>query len=222
MSNPYQSDNPQGHQVPYNEHQNEPTIQQYQGYSTATPSPVPQGKGMAIASMVLGIVAVLFSFIPVVNLLSFLLGIAAVVFGIIALKKNSASKGMSITGIITGAVSLFIAMLVLILFGMAMSAASTDLQKLASERTVQMNASISDGAQGIVTYDIDGSLNEEAFTGEWERMATNSGFNFEGVHVYAQDNADADVSCTLSINGTEVSTLTGKGSVSCYNDSLDQ
>ncbi|MGB4957668.1 MAG: DUF4190 domain-containing protein [Candidatus Saccharimonas sp.] len=70
---------------------------------TSTPqSPASQvsattGKGLAIASLVLGILAILTSIV-----FGGILGIVAIILGAIALKKRIA-KGMSIAGIVTGA-----------------------------------------------------------------------------------------------------------------------
>ncbi|AWB88253.1 DUF4190 domain-containing protein [Homoserinimonas hongtaonis] len=73
-------------------------------YSAApAPAPAPSSaKGLAIAALVTGLV----SLVTVVFFwLSIACGIAAVVLGIIALVKRQ-SKGMSITGIVTGAVGI--------------------------------------------------------------------------------------------------------------------
>ena len=56
------------------------------------------GKGLAIASMVVGIVAFLTGWTPFWGLA---VGITAVVLGIIGLKKGG-EKGLAITGIVTG------------------------------------------------------------------------------------------------------------------------
>jgi hypothetical protein len=64
-----------------------------------TVGPRPAG-GLAIASLVTGIAAVVFGWVV---FFGFLVGATAIVLGIIALKKHQ-NKGMSIAGIITGAV----------------------------------------------------------------------------------------------------------------------
>lgn len=56
--------------------------------------------GIAIASLVVGIVAFVFGWVP---FLGFAVGATAIVLGIIALKKQAANKGLPIAGIITGA-----------------------------------------------------------------------------------------------------------------------
>ena len=68
----------------------------------APPSGVPvPGKGLAITSLVLGILATLSG----IFFIGGLFGIAAIVLGIIALQKK-VGKGMSIAGIITGALGI--------------------------------------------------------------------------------------------------------------------
>lgn len=61
----------------------------------------PRKAGLGIAALVLGIVGVLAWIIPIIGLP---VGIVALVFGILGLKKSS--KGMSIAGIVLGAVCL--------------------------------------------------------------------------------------------------------------------
>ncbi len=64
-----------------------------------------KGKGFGIAALILGICAFVFAWIPVLN---WILAILAIVFGIVALVKK-AKKGMAITGLVLGAVAIFLA-----------------------------------------------------------------------------------------------------------------
>lgn len=61
-----------------------------------------QTNGMAISSLVLGILGVVLNLIP---LLPYLLGILAIVFGVSG-KKIQSGKGMAIAGIILGVITL--------------------------------------------------------------------------------------------------------------------
>lgn len=74
-----------------------------------------KNNSFAIVALTLGIVSFILAFIPFVNVLSFFGGVVTIIFGIIALSKYQ-SKGMSITGLVLGVVSLiimaFISMLV--------------------------------------------------------------------------------------------------------------
>lgn len=73
------------------------------------------GQGFAIASLIIGIFALLLSMIPCVNFSAILIGSAAVIFGIVALSRavdTNQSKSMSIAGISLGGMSIFIAILI--------------------------------------------------------------------------------------------------------------
>lgn len=101
-------------------------------YNNAYQQPVPSqpGKGMGIASMVLGIIALIVSAVaccmPFGYLLASLLGILSIVFGIIAIAKKS-GRGMGIAGIICSVVGLLLAIVMLvfsILLGVGVAASS--------------------------------------------------------------------------------------------------
>ena len=64
--------------------------------------------GFGTASLVLGIIGIVFSFIPLINYLAFILGFLALIFGIVCLVKK-ASKGQAIAGLILAIISLFMA-----------------------------------------------------------------------------------------------------------------
>ena len=77
-----------------------------------TNSPQPQqGKGLAIASMVLGIVSIVLC--CCFYYLAFPCGILALIFGIIVIKNKRLGKGMAIAGIITSSVALVFAVLLI-------------------------------------------------------------------------------------------------------------
>jgi ElaB/YqjD/DUF883 family membrane-anchored ribosome-binding protein len=75
------------------------------------------GQGFAIASLVIGIFAILFSIIPCVGTSAILIGIVAIVFGTVALTKaqtHDTPKGLSIVGISLGGLAILIATLGLV------------------------------------------------------------------------------------------------------------
>lgn len=61
-----------------------------------------QANGMAVSSLVLGIIAVVLNLIPI---LPYLLGILAIVFGTMG-KKVESGKGMAIAGTVLGGIAL--------------------------------------------------------------------------------------------------------------------
>jgi len=68
-----------------------------------------QSSGLAIASMILGIVSI-------VSFMGFFLGVPAIILGIIALRKKAGEKSMSIVGIVTGAFSTLMSILIIGIF----------------------------------------------------------------------------------------------------------
>lgn len=82
-------------------------------YSEEVP---PAGKGMAIGSMVCGILSIVlccFTYISVI------LSIVAIVLGIISKKKTTEGSGMALAGIITGGVGLLITVVFIIIGAIA-------------------------------------------------------------------------------------------------------
>ena len=72
--------------------------------------PIPQSKsGMAIAGFVLGIIALLTSFLPIINNFSFFLAILGMIFGIVGMvgimKGKKSGKGLAIAAIVICVVS---------------------------------------------------------------------------------------------------------------------
>lgn len=66
------------------------------------------GKGFAITSLVMGILAIINSFIPFLNFISYIFAILAVIFGIVGIVKK-AGKGLAIAGLVLGILSLILA-----------------------------------------------------------------------------------------------------------------
>ena len=74
-------------------------------YNQTSYAAQPQSNGLAVASLVLGILSILFVWIPVVGLVSWILAPIGLVLGLIALGKPS-GKGMAIAGSICSAIGL--------------------------------------------------------------------------------------------------------------------
>lgn len=77
-----------------------------------TPPPTPPKSGLAVAALVLGIVAAVFAIIPGPSFAAFVPAILATVLGIVALTRKTPRRGFALTGIILGAVSLLVAIIV--------------------------------------------------------------------------------------------------------------
>lgn len=78
--------------------------------------------GLALVSMILGIMSI-------VTFTGLLLGIPAIVLGVMALKRKVGEKGMSIAGIITGAISTLASLVALGFFIMLMMFVAADYEE---------------------------------------------------------------------------------------------
>lgn len=65
-------------------------------------NPQAQGNGLAVTALVLGIVGLVFFLVPI---LPYPLAILAIIFGVIGMKKQ-VKKGLAITGLVTGIITL--------------------------------------------------------------------------------------------------------------------
>lgn len=113
-----------------------PAPPQHQQYA---PPPAQKGSGLAVAAMVLGITALLFCWIPFLNVLSIILGLVGLGLGvpalILALRGRRTGKGMAVAGVVLAVVS--------IIASIAISAAAT---KAVDDAISGTKVSTSDGA----------------------------------------------------------------------------
>ncbi|MBS1118453.1 MAG: putative rane protein [Deltaproteobacteria bacterium] len=76
------------------------------GYAPGPQGAPPQGNGMAVAALVLGIIALVLFFIPFLN---WILAILGIVFGAVGMSKankiGGRGKGLAMTGLILGVLS---------------------------------------------------------------------------------------------------------------------
>lgn len=133
VPNPSANTQPYGH-APQSAPYGAPTTTQ-PGYPGGGAQPPAQPKGLAIASMVVGIASLVLCATIFGGIVG---GIVAVVLGIIALKKAQ-SKAMSITGIATGGLAFLIAVIIFVssmfFFGAALDSISSPSQT--SEQVVE-------------------------------------------------------------------------------------
>lgn len=102
----------QGYQPQQQDPYAQPAYYQQPDQSAYYPQPEVKGKsGMSIASMVLGIVSIVFF---CAWYLSGPMAIVSIILGAISLKKKKAGKGMSIAGIICASVGLILAIAMMI------------------------------------------------------------------------------------------------------------
>ncbi len=122
--------------------------------------------GLAVASLVLGILAAISSFVPIVNNASFfiaLVGVVLAVAGLVTLKKNEKSgKGIAIAGLVLGIVSIVIVLATQSFYGAVLDEASDSLTS--STQSTETVASSDNNAEGVTSS----SDNTTTSTGESE------------------------------------------------------
>ncbi|ETI82447.1 MAG: hypothetical protein Q618_VCMC00001G0028 [Varibaculum cambriense DORA_20] len=96
------------------------------------PAPTPQKKsGLGIASLVLGIIAIVGSWIPILNNISFLLAIIGLILGIVGIfsirKGKVGGKGLTIAAVVINVIAIVIVICTQWVFGKALDEATKDL-----------------------------------------------------------------------------------------------
>lgn len=73
--------------------------------------PAPQGNGLGLAALIIGILALIGAFIPFVNFVSGLLALVGLVLGVIALFRKGRPKGKAIAGTILSAIAMVLSII---------------------------------------------------------------------------------------------------------------
>lgn len=97
------------------------------GDAYSPPEQQKSGNGFGMAALVLGIVATVFSIIPVIGIVSLILAPLAIIFGILGIRKKFRPRGKSIAGIILGAIALITAIIMSVVVGSAINAIDEEL-----------------------------------------------------------------------------------------------
>lgn len=214
------------------------------------PPPLPpqgrQSNGLGITALVLGILALLASLIPFVGFIAFILGPLAILFGILGLAlRRNAGKGTSITGMVLGAASIVVALVVTSLTAVFLgqiteksgtadtttppSAESTPFVPATepgatpSSATgavagskVELIATVSKG-KASVTYSVGGDSADKDFTGQFTKQGTLDDVIGLATMVVLGDPLveDQQLGCEIRVDGKTVKKETGKTAVSC-------
>lgn len=113
--------------------------------------------GLGIAGLVLGIIAVIFCFIPYINVISYILGVLALIFGIVSLISKKSKNGLPIAAIVLAVVAFVIAS--------TMNAATTEAIK---ETSKDLNKVTGDATEDVLKDDVEVTLGSfEATEDEW-------------------------------------------------------
>lgn len=110
----------------------------------------PATSGMAIASLVLGILAILFSFIPVVNGFSFVLVILGIIFGIVGIVGTGVGKkggrGLAIAGLVISVIACIVTIAINALFVAAVDSVTNEPTETVVAEVVEESSEASSAA----------------------------------------------------------------------------
>lgn len=99
------------------------------------------GRGMGVAALVLGILAVLCSFIPCFGIWAVLFGALAVIFGGVGLSqasKGGGSKGMPRAGLVLGILATAFVLIWMLAFAGAVAESSAEIEEAMQEINAEL------------------------------------------------------------------------------------
>lgn len=153
-----------------------------QGNDNLYQPPVAQGQGtyvlpksgMAVAGLVLGIIALLTSFLPIINNFAALLAVLGLIFGIVGLvgvlKGKKSGKGMAIAAVVLNAVAVVIVLATQSMYGAALDEASKALDEgVVSTEEVSVSSDGASASEDGAVADASAAA-EEKYTIEGETM----------------------------------------------------
>ncbi|ABY25041.1 hypothetical protein RSal33209_3329 [Renibacterium salmoninarum ATCC 33209] len=214
--------------------------QYQQPYGGQFPPSAP-GKGLGITALVLGIVAFVLAFLPIINFVSYPLAIAAIILGIIGFAKKGASKVMPIVGGVLGVLALIIAIIVTVIGIAFVNNIKSNVDDQYSSAASKISSAASEASSAAAQYSNDSAkvhtvkyvatsnvaakadfsnetgTSNEAVSGTWEKEVTMKGsFLFPTVSVSVDDfSTQSNLSCEIFIDGQSISKKTGSILVIC-------
>lgn len=139
-----------------------------QNYFHQAPKPL---SGMAVASLVLGIIALLTSFLPIINNLSFILAALGLIFAIVGIvgtvRGKRRGKGLAIAALVVNVVSIVVVLATQSMFSTALDEA-TDQISSGTPTTIESSSSgdAAADAGSDASSDAPYTVADEAITGD--------------------------------------------------------
>ena len=109
-----------------------------------------------VAALVVGIIGTIFSFIPIINWISYILGALAIIFGALGIAKST-KKGIGIAGLILGIISIII---VIIMSVAVVDAVDKAVDNAVDEFSSSMDDLSGDNTEAILKDKVDVSFGE--------------------------------------------------------------
>ncbi|WGD37899.1 MmpS family transport accessory protein [Lysinibacter sp. HNR] len=183
--------------------------------------------GFGITGMVLGIIALVFSPLPVINLLALILAILGLIFGIIGLAVKGRSKGTALAGTIISTIATIVSVTLFIVYASFFNAVihASGLIKEEAERIVARHTPVSveyqmtgSGAADVsFSSYIDGAweMYHEQPQLPWSTETDGRVAHFDVLKLNGTNRADStgEINCKILIDGKVIAEETNSGSL---------
>lgn len=174
--------------------------------------------GLGTAGFVVGLVGLVLSFIPLIEVVAWPLVILGIVFSSVGIAKASkgraTNKGLAIAGLVASVVGLAICILWAALWGKAVN----DVTEEANREAVIVYEITGDAPSADVTYTTFGTTtttNQETITSlPWTKEVKTTGLVKEGQLIVTTGADGGSVTCKITVDGKEVKTATASGAFS--------
>ncbi|QHC65726.1 hypothetical protein GSU68_03415 [Rathayibacter sp. VKM Ac-2759] len=189
------------------------------------PAPAKTGNGLGLASLIIGVLALVGAVIPIVNYVSGFLAFIGLVLGIVALFLKNRTRGTAIAGVILNAVALVLSVVLAIVYTAGFATGVSN-----AIQTAQANAT--DGPTVPLVYEVTGAGTDatvvyatfddadpgvEQATGValpfTEELEAQTGAAFQAFTLTATNGADdeGDITCRITLDGTVIAEQTSTG-----------
>lgn len=191
--------------------------------------------GLGVSALVLGIISIVFSFVPIINNLCLVLGVLAIIFSGCSFratgkKGKKRGHGMVVAGLILGILSIVITLAMQASFSASLDKATESMNKaskkmdnmakgIANENAKEMKLEVKGTAPTDINLTVAGSSsNESSDNGVWEKVLTGKDAKKDWM-IMATPKIDIDkptpdnykVECTITVDGKQVSHKSATG-----------
>lgn len=183
-----------------------------------TPPQMPATKpsnGLGTAGFVVGLIGLLFSFIPLIGVVAWPLVILGIIFSAIGISKagkgRATNKGLAIAGLVVSIVGLVVCILWVAVWNKAVD----DVNEEANREAVIVYEVSGDAPSADITYSTYGdemTTNQETVTKlPWRKEVTTTGIVKDGQLIVSTGADGGSVTCKLTVDGKVVKTATASG-----------
>lgn len=194
---------------------------QQQPPQTAPPAPLQPRNGFGTAGFVLGIIGLIFSFIPIVGVVAWPLVILGIVFagvGLVrAVKGQATNKGLSIAGLIVSVIGLIICIVWTAAFSSAANQIDQESHQIATI-SYQVTGNAPEATVNYTTFGDNSTTSQvDVHHLPWHKDVKAQGFGKGGTMMVTTGPSGGTVTCKVTINGKTAKTATASGPMAMAN-----